>query len=209
MNINLKELHDARTSRLKENQKTHLICGYSVLITEDPKISSRSYFTNDTILKYIIQNIESFKNKSILILMDALGICAIMMSLLGCEVTICEEERYFSLINKNIELNMNESSNKPKITNKIDNSISYDDIILSEIIERDMNKIFDSIDKYSNWDTKIILGIKKNIWNCKYNILNDFPKNYIRRQMNFFRSNEDIIFELQKKRISWLETYSI
>jgi hypothetical protein len=58
MNINLKELNDARTSRLKEIQKFHLINGYSILITEDPKISSRSYFTNDTILTSFIDHDE-------------------------------------------------------------------------------------------------------------------------------------------------------
>jgi hypothetical protein len=62
---------------------------------------------------------------------------------------------------------------------------------------------------------KILLGIKKDFWEPEKfieksetpqeTLLSRFPKNYIRTQISPMKSDQNVIFALEKKKTSWLD----
>ena len=218
MDIDLKELHHLRKTNVKRNTKSYYINGYSLSIIE----TSSSYWCErqNSLLKYLCQNKSLFINKNILILFDRTGLCGIIISLLGGNTTIFDDGDYSTLIKTNIDFNLKE--NKPKIINIEDNhKIFYDYIIISETIYSNnqlFDKIFHLIETYSGLESKIILMIRKIFWEREMflygeddkkecDVLSHFPKKFSRKQMTTLRSNENVVFELERKKLSWIETH--
>jgi len=191
--------------------KSYYINGYSISIIETPK----HYWSErqSSLLKYLYDIKSSLTNRKILILFDTTGLCSIFISLFGGYVTTFLEE-HSSFVEKNIDVNLQE--NKPNFI-CVDQS-KYDYIIISEAIYSNndlFNKIFHRINQYSNPETKIILTIRKMFWENEMflqksytnqlDILSHFPKNYSRKQMTSFSTKENIVFELQKQKVLWIE----
>ena len=226
---------DIQQSRIKMITKSYYMNGVSLSIIESPNYSFRSYWSErqNSLIQYLYQNKTLLLNKNILVLFDGIGVCSIMIALWGGCVTIMDEEKYSSFIRKNIDINLKE--NHPKFINvDHKNSSYYDYIIVSEPIYANnelFQKIFQLIDPYSNIETKILLTIRKMFWEKEMfirgtsedqegkeaqgketqgatkddDILSHFPKKYSRKQITTLRSGENVVFELQKKKLSWLE----
>lgn len=199
---------------INPKNKTYYINGYSLSITETSKYywSERQH----SLLKYLYDIKSSLMNKNILVLFDPTGFCSIFISLFGGRVTIFSNEEHSFFVKKNIEMNLEE--NRPKIIYENDPKEQYDMIIISDAIYSNnevFNKIFYLINQYSNPETKIILTIRKLFWENEmflqeshthpFDILSHFPKNYSRKQMTPFSSKENIVFELQKEKVLWIE----
>lgn len=209
MEIDFKELNHIRKSHVRRTNKTYLFHNYSISIFEQPQTSSRSYWSarQNSLIKYLFEN-NCFQKKNILILFDATGLCSICMSLLDSNVSTIEEKEYWPLMKINMDLNLN--INKPNIISLEEIShISYDYIIVSEGLYSydSLQKLFSLLDTYSTSESKIILAICKRYWSQnKDDIVSKIPHNYYQRQVSAFRSNENVVFELQRKKSSWLES---
>ena len=224
-------------SRIQMIKKSYYMNGYSLSTIESPNYSFRSYWSErqNSLIKYLYETKSLLMNKNILVLFDGIGVCSIMIALIGGCVTIMDEEKYSSFINRNIEINLKENS--PKFIHldqeNLMTSSYYDYIIVSEPIysnNEQFQKIFQLIDKYSNVETKILLTIRKMYWEKEMfmrgevrgeergedlvddedhtnhdDVLFHFPKKYSRKQISKLRSGENVVFELQKKKLSWLE----
>lgn len=214
--MDLKELHRLRILRNKEKFITNIysIENISFKIIERPGYLFRSSWNKrqNSLLKYLLENKINFKNRNILVLLDGIGFCGLVMNLIGANVTICEEKEYWSLIETNMKLNNDRMIKMitPLEYKQIDNMI-YDYIIISETIYS--TNIFEIIREDAS--SKIILGIRKDFWepekfiesqqSHRISILSSFPDIYTRRQVSVMKSDQNVIFELEKKQVSWLE----
>lgn len=217
MDIDFKELNESRRTHLKQKTKTYFIKGHLITICEMPGYLSRSAWNErqNPLLIYLLENVSLFFQRDVLILQDGVGLCGVIANLIGSNVTICEDEEYLGLIGKNLEYH--NMKNTKIITSLKNVNTIYDYIIVSEPIYS--KNIFENLEMINDSSsTKILFGIQKTFWETEpfiqvrkdktnINILAHLPKNYTRRQLTPFKSNHNVLFELQKKRISWLEEF--
>lgn len=208
MEINFKELHRLRSERCKEKyvKKRITIHQNHFEMVEMPGYLYRSYWheRQNGLIEYLLHSPHLFKDKNVLVLYDGIGFCGLVAYLVKAKVTICEEKEYWDLI----QMNMKEC--KPKLITPLEyekDDTTYDYVIVSEMI---LSKhMFEKI----RFAEKIIVGIKKDYWETEKFITKDvskkersiFPEGYQRKQVTPLKSHQNVIFELEKIKTSWLE----
>jgi hypothetical protein len=175
-------------------------------MVEMPGYLYRSYWheRQNGLIEYLLHSPHLFKDKNVLVLYDGIGFCGLVAYLVKAKVTICEEKEYWDLI----QMNMKEC--KPKLITPLEyekDDTTYDYVIVSEMI---LSKhMFEKI----RFAEKIIVGIKKDYWETEKFITKDvskkersiFPEGYQRKQVTPLKSHQNVIFELEKIKTSWLE----
>jgi hypothetical protein len=213
--MDLRELNDLRKSRCKEILITnsYSIHHYLFRIKEIPGYLSRSTWDvrQNSLLKYILENELKFKDKNILILSDGVGFCSLVLGLIGANVSVCEEQEYWFLIETNIK---NNDGKIPQFIRPLEyKAQEYDYIIISETIYN--QKFLDWIDLTP--PITLILGIKKDFWENEkfltnqtldHSIFSLFPKDFTRKQVTALKKDQNVIFELEKKKPLWIENKS-
>jgi hypothetical protein len=216
MEINLKELNQSRMERCKDiyRPRFYSIHNNKFKFFESPGYLFRSTWNErqNALLEYLLENQSKFKDKNILIMYDGVGLCSIIFNLIGSNVVLCEEKEYWFLIETNIKMN---NSKMPKLITPLEYqnnvSIKYDYVILAEPVYS-----VNSFELLRKDEQIILLGVRKDRWEREkffqgeqikpLSILNCFPKGYMRKQITFLRSDQNVIFELQIKKNSWLES---
>lgn len=199
--LDLKEIHFARR-QTKPTFKLYRFDLLSLHIFEMPNLL-RGYWNprQDGLLKYLIEEKHLFLSKNTLVLFDGPGIFCILLSIFGSNVFVFEDSEYYSLIEKNFQMNL-DSLASPKFG--IDTNFKYDYIIVSECMyarNAFAAKVFSILDQHCNQDTKIFLTIR-NDHNLDMDQL--LSNKYSRRQITKYNSNFNVAFQLQKNISSWL-----
>jgi len=199
--LNLREIHFAKRQS-KPKLTSYSFDSISIHIYEMPNLFRGSWNPRqEGLLKYIIEEKHLFISKNTLVLFDGPGILCILLSMFGSLVSVFEDLEYNSLIEKNIQRNL-DSSASPNFG--IDKNCKYDYIIVCECIYANNNfatRVFSLLDQHCYKDTKIFLTIR-NDHNLDIDQL--LLNKYSRKQITKYTSNFNVVFELEQNVLSWL-----